>query len=207
MDSNPQAEAAEFPGVDPLRLRAVRLATAGFYLSRLLMEQPDSEMIRRFTGDMSKTWPLDDPESRAALELIEESADSHWEIGEDYQNLFVHIAVPVLETDGDFVVGDSGSLASLYSEHKFTPAQGGRAPLAHIGIKLGFLASLATRATDVETCAAIESFRESRFDAHAAAVLDAIGKNAQTGTYQGIARLTSSMLVQLGQHTAGVLES
>src|SRR5690606_23497443 len=56
----------------PLRDRGARTGAAGFVLSRLLLEPPSQALAENFaTPQMRESWPLQDPDSTAALAGLE----------------------------------------------------------------------------------------------------------------------------------------
>ena len=70
-----------------LRDQAARTATAGFVLSRLLMEPPSQALAENFAAPgMRETWPLRDPVSAAALERLE--PDPYEALPRDHTTLF-----------------------------------------------------------------------------------------------------------------------
>lgn len=197
-----------------LRDQAARTATAGFVLSRLLMEPPSQALAENFAAPgMRETWPLRDPVSAAALERLE--PDPYEALPREHTTLFrrrpplVALHESAWRTDVDRAAL-LPELATTYEGANFT---GLPTPVDdHLGYQVAYLATLATvvgRADDDGTrhaaAATATRFRAAHLDRVVEHVLDGITAHARTHLYRAVPGLLRGYLTEHARLCAAAL--
>ncbi|TRW44726.1 hypothetical protein [Georgenia yuyongxinii] len=183
--------------------RAVGVGTAGFVLSRLLLEPPSRALAEHFGNpQMRGTWPLDDADSRTALDSL--GADLYEDLLEDHTALsrVVSLQEAAWRADED--------PARLHADLVAAYEAGGLRPLPaddHVGHQVALLAHLATRLVDAgagagagaaETARAAalasQELREAHLDRVIGPILDGIARQARTRLYRAVPGLVRGFL-------------
>lgn len=181
--------------------RAARVGTAGFVLSRLLLEPPSQALAENFgNSQMRATWPLQAEVSRAALERI--TPEPHEELVRDHARLFRNHPplVPIHETavrqDLDDSARHRAELIATYEEAGLRPVPTDD----HVGNHICLLAHLATRESSSQITAAQEAartalaFRARHLEPVLDPVLEGIAEHARTQLYRELPVLLREFL-------------
>ncbi|MFD1506035.1 hypothetical protein FE374_18455 [Georgenia yuyongxinii] len=191
--------------------RAVGVGTAGFVLSRLLLEPPSRALAEHFGNpQMRGTWPLDDADSRAALDTL--AADLYEDLLED------HTALSRVVSLQEAAWRDDEDPARLRADLVAAYEAGGLRPLPaddHVGHQVALLAHLATRlggagagaaATARAAALATQELREAHLDRVIDPILDGIARHAQTRLYRAVPGLVRGFLAADSALCAVVLD-
>ncbi len=185
--------------------RGARIGTAGFVLSRLLLEPPSLMLAENFASpQMRDTWPLRDEHSTAALASL--APDPYETLPRDHATLFRRRPPRVALHESAWLTADPAALrADLTAAYRGANFTSLPAPVDdNVGYQLAYLADLATRVgraagggdvpTAREAAAAAARFREQHTDRFIGPVLDGVEQHARTHLYRAVPGLVRGFL-------------
>ncbi|WP_413450746.1 molecular chaperone TorD family protein [Georgenia phoenicis] len=198
--------------MDELLAQGARVGTAGFVLSRLLLEPPSQALAESFASpQMRETWPLRDAHSLHAVESV--SAEPLDALARDHATMFRRRPplVPLHESAWRPSGTDRDALREeLLTTYAGTTFAGLPTPVDdHLGYQLAYLAELATRvgrchaAGDVagalDAAEAATRLRAEHTDHVVGPVVESIARHARTRLYRAVPGLLRGFL---SGHTA-----
>lgn len=177
-------------------------ATAGFVVARLLLRPPDRALLDRFADRAGRrAWPLHNPASVAALQLLDDgcsptATDAEW------QALLGGRPATVRLRECEWVPADEAALVAgleqRYRDAGLSLQQFGDAAPDHLGVQLHYLAHLAVVAAKTDTDdgvgAQIAQFRADHVDRFCSLVLSELRARARTPLLAALPGLVDGFL-------------
>ena len=192
--------------MEDLLLRGAQVGTAGFVLSRLLLEPPSQALAESFASpQMRLTWPLQDAHSLHAVGSVD--PEPLEEVVRDHMTMFRRRPplVPLHESAWRRDSDASALRQELHGRYAGTTFAGLPSPVDdHLGFQLAFLADLVTRvgrlhaAGDVagaeEVAGTAVRFRAEHTDLVVGPVVEGIARHARTRLYRAVPGLLRGFL-------------
>ncbi|WP_454084938.1 molecular chaperone TorD family protein [Georgenia sp. Marseille-Q6866] len=192
--------------MEDLLARGAQVGTAGFVLSRLLLEPPSQTLAESFASPrMRQTWPLQDAHSVHAVESVDpEPLDV---VVRDHMTMFRR-RPPLVPLHESAWRGGSDADAlrqELLDTYAGTTFAGLPSPADdHLGLQLAFLADLATRVGRLHAAGDVAGaggaadtalrFRTEHTDLVAGPVIEGIARHAATRLYRAVPGLLRGFL-------------
>lgn len=194
-----------------------RLSVAAVIVGQLFLDEPSPEMLTALTNpDLLKDWPLQDPDSRAATELLEQAAvspDTVEALQRDHLYLFIGAGAPLTQPyespyfspDGLVLDGAASEVEAFYATVGFQPGSStgelGNLPPDHIGFELRCIAHVAALVAAASSLrererlvALLRHFAVEHPARFAEQVLAGVAEHARTAVYRALPGLTRGVL-------------
>ena len=190
----------------------VRLGTVASVLSSFYAAAPTTGLIENLRNtELLDVWPLRDPISLEAVELLRGVDDRSWDLHAQWHAIFGFNGLVPLTVPDD-VVEHADDLSSLYAAAGFTSPQVADLPGNHIATLLAFSGHLATHVAmqwrqgeDVTgTGTQLRGLVDRELSERAGAVIEGIEAASVADTFRAVAGLTRGYMDVLTSFAATV---